>query len=137
MCLDRRELGQFSVSVFQCVLLVLVECGETRLEHLGILFDLLDDRQQTAANLVRDADGVTVECLGYNGNDAWQIGVVGAQHDRMVGLDQFAQIAVDMGRFFFIFDHRQPREPERQKKKKTTRNERLAGYMYIETENAY
>ncbi len=45
---------------------------------------------------MRGGQGVDGESLGENSDDPRQVGVVGAEDGRVVGLDEVAEVAVDV-----------------------------------------
>lgn len=58
--------------------------------------------------------GIDGESLAEDSNDSSQVGVVWAEDDGVVGLDEVAKVAVNVGRLVNVFRNGEPRKPSSQ-----------------------
>ena len=52
--------------------------------------------------------GVNGKSLSENSDDSGKVGVVGAQDDRVIGLDEVAKVTINVGGLVDVFRNREP-----------------------------
>lgn len=88
--------SHFPVGQFESFSLLGVQGGNAGMENVFVGLHLLQDVHHSDALFAGGQNHGHLKGLGDDGDDTRKVAVVGAQNDRMIGLDEVAEIAVDV-----------------------------------------